>query len=63
MGALAEPQKLALTRMNAHLASRIGVRVDGHDMGERVISYDVREGWARLTDESVRYGKIEPYWR
>lgn len=45
----------------------LGVRIDGKDMGTSVLSYNVREGWARVgnlrTGIFLVHGKIEPYWR
>jgi hypothetical protein len=63
MGSLALPAKLSVSLANEALCDRIGVRIDGVDMGKRVLSYDVAEGIARLTNGDVVHGTIQPYWR
>jgi len=63
MPALSIPKKLAARAVNKALCARIGVKVDGEDMGKRVLSYDVDAGAAVLNDGSIKRGKIEPYWR
>jgi hypothetical protein len=63
MGALKLPTALSIASASKQLCARIGVRVNGEDMGNRVVAYDVVEGWARIADNTVRRGTIEPYWR
>ncbi|MBL6852365.1 MAG: hypothetical protein ISS15_05430 [Alphaproteobacteria bacterium] len=57
------PQALRATKANAFLCARIGVLIDGVDMGKRVLAYDASIGWASLTDGSTVRGVVVPYWR
>jgi hypothetical protein len=63
MTALAIPQRLTVNRANAALCQRIGIKVDGKDMGTTVIAYDVAQGWVRTSSGTTVTGTIEPYWR
>lgn len=64
MGALAVPQQMRLTELNAKLCCRIGVIFNGKDMGNSVVAYNVKDGTVLLKNaESGLKGKVEPYWR
>lgn len=64
MSALKLPQALAYSRANQHLCHRIGVQLDGVDMGTSVIAYDVAKGFVVMqATGDRRLGKVEPYWR
>lgn len=67
MGALAIPRKLSIyDNGRKKLCARIGLRIDGEDMGSSVVLYDLDAGRAlvRRGDEVIeRRGTIEPFWR
>lgn len=63
MSALVLPKKLSVNHANRALCARIGVRVNGNDMGEQIVSYDVEKGIATTREGKTLSGKIEPYWR
>jgi hypothetical protein len=63
MTALALPIRYSKARGNLALCARIGIRLDGVDMGKTVIAYDVPEGWVRTIDARLLKGVVEPYWR
>lgn len=63
MGALAIPRAYSIAAGNRSLCARIGVRLDGKDMGHTIYAYDSVEGWVRLADGTVIKGRVEPYWR
>jgi len=57
------PQRLVVSRFNIELCRRIGVRINGEDMGTSLRGYNVETGTAKKNDGTVLKGKIEPYWR
>lgn len=63
MSALALPKKLSVNHANRALCARIGVRVNGKDMGEQIVSYDLEKCVATTRDGKTLSGRIEPYWR
>lgn len=63
MGALKLPRVLAVTRLNKHLCARIGVRLDGEDLGTKCLAYDADKGVVHLTGGVSKSGTVEPYWR
>jgi hypothetical protein len=63
MGALAIPKRMSLTAANAHLCARLGVKLDGVDMGHSVKSYDIEKGFVVTTSDIVKHGVVEAYWR
>lgn len=63
MGALKLPQKLAYSRANQHLCHRIGIRLNGVDMEDKGLAYDVAAGWVLVRGGDKKHGTVEPYWR
>jgi hypothetical protein len=63
MNGMTLPAALRVTRANSSLCARIGVLVDGVDMGARVVAYDTAIGWVSLVDGSSKRGVVTPYWR
>jgi hypothetical protein len=66
MGALAIPQRMKSTPATRFLCAKIGVRINGRDMQDRVHEYDVADGTALVDGPNgfqVVKGQIEPYWR
>lgn len=63
MGALKIPQKLAYSRANQHLCHRIGIRLNGSDIGAEGVAYDVSAGWVLMRNGDRKTGTVEPYWR
>lgn len=63
MGALKIPQKLAYSRANQHLCHRIGLRLNGKDVGTDGVAYDVAAGWVLCKNGDRKTGTVEPYWR
>jgi hypothetical protein len=66
MGALKLPQILGVTKANAALCARIGVRLDGVDLGETCAAYHVPHGKVLCKIDGAmveKHGVVEPYWR
>jgi hypothetical protein len=66
MGALKLPQILGITAANKALCARIGVRLDGMDLGETCGAYHVPNGKVLIKTKDgmvERRGIVEPYWR
>lgn len=57
------PPRLALSGLTRRLCARVGVKLNGQDMGQTVRAYDAHEGWVKLVDGRTGHGKVEPYWR
>lgn len=63
MGALAIPKAMVATPKNAHLCARLGVKLNGVDLGKSVIAYSIPEGTVELRSGETKRGVVEAYWR
>lgn len=60
---MSPPNAFMSSSANRAICARIGVRIDGQDMGASVLAYNVKQGWAKLSSGYIVRGVIEPYWR
>lgn len=63
MGALKIPRTLSVTATNKHLCARIGVKLNGEDLGTTCLAYDMDKGTVFCTGGIRKTGTVEPYWR
>lgn len=64
MGALKLPGRMTYNgKVNQPLCARIGVRLNGKDLGYSCVSYDVAAGTVKLNTGEQKTGTVEPYWR
>lgn len=57
------PQAYSMYRGSVDVCKRIGIRFNGKDTGNTVVSYNVLEGWVRFPKGIIMRGTVEPYWR